>query len=223
MVMPARYELDHVFICVSANAPEAGRLVDFGLTEGTRNIHPGQGTANRRFFFHNAMLELLWVHDAAEADGESAGPLRLAQRWQQRGATASPFGIGLRPANDPGLPPPFAAWEYRPAYLPPSWCFHIATNSDRIAEPFLFYMTFGEKPDPNAQPVDHAAGLREVTALRIDSPAATHPSAPMQAAAQTGAAAFRPAAAPLMELGFDGEREGKAVDFRPHVPLRLCW
>lgn len=62
------FELDHVFIWTAAGAPEADLLRDFGLTEGPPNVHPGQGTANRRFFFHNAMLELLWVHDRASPE-----------------------------------------------------------------------------------------------------------------------------------------------------------
>ncbi len=56
-------ELDHVFVCTARDAPEAERLRALGLVEGTSNVHHGQGTANRRFFFANAMLELLWVHD----------------------------------------------------------------------------------------------------------------------------------------------------------------
>jgi hypothetical protein len=51
-------EFDHMFICTQLGAPEADRLVAFGLSEGTPNSHPGQGTACRRFFFRNAMLEL---------------------------------------------------------------------------------------------------------------------------------------------------------------------
>lgn len=53
------FELDHLFIWTDIGAYEAERLVSFGLVEGTSNKHPGQGTTNRRFFFHNAMLELL--------------------------------------------------------------------------------------------------------------------------------------------------------------------
>jgi Glyoxalase-like domain len=60
-------ELDHVSICVAAGAPEADELIRFGLIEGAANRHPGQGTANRRFFFAGAFLELLWVDDPAEA------------------------------------------------------------------------------------------------------------------------------------------------------------
>jgi hypothetical protein len=44
-------ELDHVFVCREMGAPEADRLVGFGLSEGRSWTHPGQGTANRCFFF----------------------------------------------------------------------------------------------------------------------------------------------------------------------------
>jgi hypothetical protein len=60
--------------CASTGAPEAEALRGFGLTEGTSNVHPGQGTTNQRFIFRNSMLELLWVHEAAEAQ---AGPTAL--------------------------------------------------------------------------------------------------------------------------------------------------
>jgi hypothetical protein len=49
-------------------------MVKFGLLEGSSNAHPGQGTANRRFFFDNFMLELLWVTNPAEA-----------RTWESRG------------------------------------------------------------------------------------------------------------------------------------------
>ncbi len=61
------FELDHFFICTDVGAPAAAALMALGFVEGAPNTHPGQGTANRRFFFDNAMLELLWVHDEAEA------------------------------------------------------------------------------------------------------------------------------------------------------------
>ncbi len=71
------FELDHLLICTDEGAPAAELLVQVGLTEGSGNVHPGQGTANRRFFFHNLMLELLWVQDAAEAQSEVTRPTHL--------------------------------------------------------------------------------------------------------------------------------------------------
>ena len=101
-------ELDHLFVCVSPGAPEAGRLIQLGLMEGPPNTHPGQGTANRRFFFANAMLELLWVADAAEAQSEMAAPTKLWERWSERGSGASP---GDPASSGRGSPPPFEGFR----------------------------------------------------------------------------------------------------------------
>jgi hypothetical protein len=112
------FELDHLFVWVDVGGPEAERLAAFGLTEGAPNTHPGQGTACRRFFFGNAYLELVWVHDPAEAQGEPAALTQIWPRWAGRRTGASPFGLGLRPAQPGASGVPFPAWEYRPAYLP---------------------------------------------------------------------------------------------------------
>jgi hypothetical protein len=66
-----RFELDHLFVCTAPGGPEAEKLVEFGLHEGPPNRHLGQGTANRRFAFVNAMIELFWVNDASEAQSQS--------------------------------------------------------------------------------------------------------------------------------------------------------
>ena len=63
-------ELDHLFVCTAPGAPEAEELVRFGLREGPASRHRGQGTANRRFAFSNAMMEFLWVSAAQEAQSE---------------------------------------------------------------------------------------------------------------------------------------------------------
>jgi hypothetical protein len=81
----------------AAGAPEAARLLALGLAEGEPSMHPGQGTACRRFFFANAYLELLFVTDEAEARSDPARSTRLYERWSRRGSGASPFGVVLRP------------------------------------------------------------------------------------------------------------------------------
>jgi hypothetical protein len=106
------FELDHLFIFCAEGAPEGDALVRLGLAEGAGNVHPGQGTANRRFFFRNAYLELLWVSDPAEARSPRSLPTRLYERWEKRGRLASPFGLVFRPAaGTPPEPPPFATWS----------------------------------------------------------------------------------------------------------------
>jgi Glyoxalase-like domain len=80
-------ELDHIFICVPQGAVEASNtLTAFGLSEGKPNEHPGQGTACRRFSFHNGYIELLWVSSEAEAQSEAIQPTHLWEHWAgQRG------------------------------------------------------------------------------------------------------------------------------------------
>lgn len=77
-------ELDHLFLLTDIGAPAADLLVAFGCVEGSSNTHPGQGTANRRFFFHNVMVELLWVDNPAEAQSEPIRRTRLWERWSDR-------------------------------------------------------------------------------------------------------------------------------------------
>lgn len=113
------FELDHLFICTAVNAPAAAQLTQFGLVEGRSNVHAGQGTANRCFFFHNLMLELLWVHNAAEAQSENTRPTYLWERWSGRAQGTCPFGVCLRPVE--GQAPeilPFPTWNYQPTYFP---------------------------------------------------------------------------------------------------------
>ena len=84
--------LDHVF-CFVADPAEAVARIEAGGWELDAGItHPGQGTRNRRLVFAEQYLELIWVHDPAEA---AANPLRLDRRaaWEETGA--SPLGLAF--------------------------------------------------------------------------------------------------------------------------------
>ena len=60
-------DLDHVYILVTENAPEAAVLQSFGLCMYEREArHTGQGTASRFFLFKNMYLELIWIGDMQE-------------------------------------------------------------------------------------------------------------------------------------------------------------
>ncbi len=222
------FELDHVFLWTALDAPEADLLVDFGLTEGPSNVHPGQGTANRRFFFHNATLELLWVHDAEQAQSARTYPTRLWERWHGRGREASPFGICLRPRQRETTALPFPAWAYKPDYMPAPWVIHVGENAAVLAEPLLFYLVFGRRPDrvdkaDSHHLLNHAAGFREVTALRLSNMQYGPLSPALHAVVQTGIIAMLPDSQYVMEIGFDGETHGEVMDFRPALPLALRW
>jgi len=219
------FELDHVLICTDIGAPVADRLRDFGLTEGTSNVHPGQGTRNRRFFFDNAMLELLWVHNPEEAQSAVTRPTQLWARWDGRHRDALPFGICLRPRHQPTEALPFAAWAYIPSYLPSPWVIHVAENASILTEPMLFYVAFGYRPDQAdpPPPLDHAVGFREMTSLRLQGPQSVPQSAALRAVVEMEMMTVSTGGPALMEIGFDGEASGRSMDFRPDLPLVLHW
>lgn len=221
-------ELDHLFICTDLNAPPAARLIQFGLVEGRSNRHGGQGTANRCFFFHNLMLELLWVHNPAETRSEVTRPTYLWERWTGRSQDTCPFGVCLRPiAGQASEPLPFPTWDYQPIYLPPGVAIPIATNASVLSEPMLFYLPFAKRqdsyPEAKAQPLDHAFGGREVTRVSLTLTQLPPRSEELEAIATTGLIAIQTGPAYLMELGFDGETQAQHHDFRPDLPLIVHW
>jgi len=223
------FELDHLFICTAVDAPEADLLRAFGLVEGSPNTHPGQGTANRRFFFRNAMLELVWVHSEHEARSPLVAPTRLWERWHYRSTGYSPFGICLRPsaprgATSPALP--FATWAYRPPYLPAGLHIDVATGT-ADGEPMLFATPFGGRPDAvpveRRQPLVHPRGFGEITGLRITLVRSEPMSRAVRRVLETSLVSFDPGSAHLAEVEFDHGGQGRSADFQPTLPLRLCW
>jgi hypothetical protein len=223
-------ELDHIFICTEVGAPEADQFVAFGLTEGTSNLHPGQGTANRRFFFYNAMLELLWVRDEREARSPPIIPTRLWERWRYRFSGYSPFGVCLRlrvqhaVAGPAALP--FATWEYRPPYLPPELHIDVATGT-AASEPLVFATPYSGRPDAlpeeRRQPLVHPKELVEITGLRITLPRGKPISSVVRTLQQAGVVSFEPGNDHLAEIEFDHGSQGQSADFRPLLPLRFRW
>lgn len=221
------FELDHLFICTDSDAPVGDRLVSFGLTEGTPHIHAGQGTANRRFFFRNSMLELLWIHSPEEAQSETTRSTHLWERWRDRNQQACPFGFCLRPAEDSTAALPFSTWSYRPTYLPEALDIAIGTNANVLTEPMLFYLSFRKRQDAYAeterQPLEHGLGLSEMTRVTFVSPYANHCSPELKALVDYNLIQLRQGETYRLELGFDGEKQGKSVDFRPDLPLIVSW
>jgi hypothetical protein len=211
-----RFELDHLFVCTASGGPEAEKLIEFGLHEGPPNRHLGQGTANRRFAFANAMIELLWVSDASEAQNQSTRRTLLWERWSGREHNASPFGICLRPVDSQDAAPPFPTWEYRPAYLPDPLVMHIGDVG--IEEPMWVYLSFMRRAQREQWFIEHPIGIREITGLTLTSPVPLR-SPVAQKIVESGVLSARTGATSLLEIEFDSNRRNEHVDFRPHLPL----
>jgi hypothetical protein len=216
-------ELDHLFILSSVDAPEAARLQRLGLHEGSPNTHPGQGTASRRFFFRHAYLELLWVCDPQQAQGERVRQARLWDRWVNRHDGACPFGIVLRPGSgDEAQNPPFDTWAYRPPYLPAPLAIQIALNTP-LSEPEFFYLGFQrDRARLGEEPTAHAIPATDITNVTIGNPVPVDSSA-ARALRTAGWFSVTSADQPVMSLSFNGAVSGASADLRPELPLVLYW
>jgi hypothetical protein len=210
--------LDHAFIGCTAGAPEGDSLLQLGFVEGSSNAHPGQGTANRRFFFDNFMLELLWVSDPAEARGERTRRTRLWDRLERRDAEVSPFGIVFKPSAGEDCTAPFPTWSYTPAYLPPGLAMQVADGTS-LYEPELFYLPFmGRARTRGSEPTLHALPIRTILRLSIGVTQADNLSSTSRAAEQGGLLSYVEASHPFMEISFEGAA-GLSFDLRPRLPL----
>ena len=211
-------KLDHVFILVKPEARVADRLLEQGFREGPSNTHPGQGTANRRFYFANGMLEFLWVRDANEANNGPGRDLRFPERATD--PTASPFGMIFIPATDQVSPNmPFAGWHYQPDYFPPPKGFHVGANSKNLMEPLCFYFPFPDPRAPRPQPQRNPQMMTEVV---ISTPStATHGG--LEQASQADRLSVQSGEDHLMEITLDHHDSGQTEDYRPAMPLILRW
>jgi hypothetical protein len=210
-------ELDHFFILTGPGAPQAALLSALGMVEGTPNHHAGQGTANRRFFFTDAMLELLYLHDPKEAMNGPGSRLRLGERLSNE--RASPFGLVLRMA--PGQDkPPFPGWRYCPDYADPARPLLIGENSEVLEEPLCVAAALDaarngadtRSPDP----------FCSVSELRVSIPV-SRPSAVLRTIAGTDRIRLRLGMPHLMEVEFQQARQGQRTDLRPALPLVISW
>lgn len=220
-------ELDHLFLFTAPGGPEAALLTEFGLKEGARRTHAGQGTSNVCFYFRNAYLELIWASDEAEIGSKLVEPLGLRERalWRENGA--SPFGVCFRPAGPKGKTPPFGSWPYRPPYLPPGMSIAMGRNSRRREEPLLFFLAEAVRPDSwpreRKAALDHAPGLGEITSVRIQLSGTDPLSLEWAAASKLGPVTLTRGHPPFLELTFDGGASGKSRSFAPALPLSFVW
>jgi hypothetical protein len=216
---------DHLFICTAIGAPEAEHLISLGLREGRSNIHRGQGTANRCFFFRNFMLELLWVEKPEEAQSDVITPTHLWERWSNRAQEACPFGLCLR-SNTPDEIP-FATWDYCPPYKPDSLRLSIATNSNNVTEPMLFHLHPSKRPDcwptERLQPLEHSFKIEELTHISLIGAYANAPSPELLAVRETLPMDLTLGTEHLIKLFFDSGIQQQHIDCRPVLPLILGW
>ncbi|QHV95668.1 VOC family protein [Spirosoma endbachense] len=225
-------ELDHIFIFTHQAEQVASTLQSFGLSEGTANVHPGQGTACRRFFFQNAYLELAWVNNKDEIKNPVIERTKLWERSQYSLTQFCPFGLCFRTKqkSEQSIDLFFEdGWRYYSIYLPEGQFANIASNEDFPTEPMLFEMPFfglspKDYPFEKQQPLTHAKGFHQLTkvALTLPSPIKDF-SLALRKVLHESMIQVSFGETYLAALEFDDGKQGKLKDFDPLIPLRITW
>jgi Glyoxalase-like domain len=213
-------EVDHAFIACAPGAPEGDALLRLGFVEGSGNTHPGQGTANRRFFFENFMLELLWVTDRSEATSPQTRRTRLWERCSEREAGVNPFGIVFRAVGDQESAAPYPTWPYYPSYLPAGLSIQIAEGTT-LQEPELFYLPFLRQSGVRRlEPTNHVPTVGKLRKLRAGVPKLRELSDASRIAESCGLLSYFEAEKHVLEIQFEAS-SGVQYDLRPALPLLL--
>ncbi|QIP15171.1 VOC family protein [Spirosoma aureum] len=224
-------ELDHIFIFTHQAQQVATALQSFGLSEGTANVHPGQGTACRRFFFQNAYIELVWVINEDEIKHSEIKRANLWERSQYEFTNYCPFGFCFRTEqpSDHAIRLVFEdGWRYYSVYLPQGQFANIASNEAFPVEPMLFEMPFfglapKDYPQQKRQPLTHANGFQELTKVTITLPPVNDLSSAMKKVLHESILHSSQGNTYLVTLEFDDGKQGQQQNFTPLIPLVISW
>ena len=162
-------ELDHIIIFSQNQGQEADELASFGLTEGSNRIHPGQGTRNRKFYFENFFLEIVWVSNETEIRSESTAPTGLWERANYKINGCSPFGLCLGASND--THELFEdSLKYCPVYLKEGQAFYIITNKENPFLPWICRLPMKDQKNIAEEPTGHKVGIKRLTKVKFGIP-----------------------------------------------------
>jgi len=107
----------------------------------------------------------------------------------------------------------------------PELTLQIAEGSG-LEEPMWGYIQAGrppaEAPADRRQPLEHPAGLREITTVRVVCPLLEKTSLTL-AMTHAGVISSNTGPENLLELQFDGCHQDRSMDFRPDLPLVFRW
>jgi Glyoxalase-like domain len=155
-------DIDHIFIFTDDNGKVADQLIEFGLSEGSSRVHVGQGTTNRKFYFSNFFLEILWVHNHNETKSALIEPTGLWQRANFKENNFSPFGLCL--VNTDETNPLFEnAYQYQPEYFPQGLSIDILKNDTQPNLPWTFRLPFKGQKKNESEPIKHENRLQFLT------------------------------------------------------------
>ena len=212
-------EVDHLIIFSNDQGREADELVQFGLLEGSNRIHPGQGTRNRKFYFENFFLEIVWVNSESEITSKLTAPTKLWERSNHKKNGSSPFGLCLQNTDD--LDDLFEdCLQYKPIYLAEGLSFDIITNEESSHLPWTCRLPFAPGIKKSHEPTDHPNGIRNLTKVVFGIKGGNHQNRLVKFLSKESKIAFEPYEDHHLTLEFDNKKRERAETFTS-IPLTI--
>ena len=214
-------EVDHFYFCTEQANDVADLLKEFGLKEGQPNTHPGQGTTNRRFFFQNSMMELLYITNEKETHTERTKVLGIAQQFKN--PKQNKIGIIFRPSESEERTCPFECVQYKPMYLPDNLYMDIGCSTYK-SEPKYIFLNFINKPK-NRDDVYHEIDgtiVKNVTkiTLYLKSKSISKTTKIIESNSNLNIVTQNE---DMLEIELDNGKMKKHKNFFPLIPLRIRW
>lgn len=219
-------ELDHFFVCVANESIVVKILTDFGLELSQRQVHLGQGTANRIAFFDNAYLELLLKNSDRNLQSKPVQTISLWQRMRWQETNASPFGVAFRFAQNAEQSISIETIDYDAPFLPDGITIPVATPQNSIREPLIFFSLIAQAPIEqdkiDASLLQQKGRQRKLTGIKITT-LPHNPSPQLQWFRERQLISVVEGTEHHAELEWDNGKAKQAYDFRPLLPLSIRW
>lgn len=211
--------IDHIIIFSTNNGQEADELVKFGFIEGSNRIHPGQGTRNRKFYFEDFFLEIVWVHNRNEILSEATKPTGLWDRANHQENGSSPFGICLQNTDDT-LKLFSDFFRYRPIYLSEGQSFDIITNKTHDYLPWTCRLPHFDKKGLRTEPMQQKLGIQQLTKVIVGIPEQAFQNSFTETLSSASIVNFAFSETYTMTLEFDKGEQGVSKQFtRPPLSI----
>ncbi|MFY0685664.1 MAG: VOC family protein [Cyclobacteriaceae bacterium] len=211
-------QIDHIFIFSSEQGREADELIQFGLVEGSNRIHPGQGTRNRKFYFKNFFLELVWVSNENEIKSPATAPTRLWERANYKINGYSPFGLCMEPTDD--VEELFeGCLKYSPDYISDEQTFEIITQENSPQLPWACRVPHASEFD---KLTDHPNGLQKLSKVTFGVKGAFRPNRFTEVLSSKALIEFENNDDHCLTLEFDEHRTGQTKHF-DSLPLVIVY
>ena len=234
-------QLDHFNIWVKNPKIAKERLTEIGFTsvpDSLSEVHKGQGTAGKYFNFLNGYLELIFVYDQNELEGniKKNKDLDFTQRANFEKNGALPFSIALKIKDYDAEKIPFEKVSYHQDWMDENANIYSAKNSKtHLQEPSIFvvypeiesdrFETISDLkniPDEYAfarEFYKHPNGAKKISNIVITSTDLDLETETIKAVNGIPHLTVKNGKEHLLELYFDNNIQEQTFDLRPELPL----